>query len=144
MCSLKRCCRRSKPGCHALAFAKACEPPLPLSPVVSRHPGAIMRIIFVALIVTLGPSLASSQEQEGAVEIAKLEFVEKMYASGADHFRKVLAERGLTDAEIEDVLFKAIDKYSACAVRAAQAQAQEQGLPEDIVLKGVGGGADSS
>jgi len=99
-----------------------------------------MKIMFIALIGTLGAGLVSSQEQESAIETAKLEFVEKMYAGGADHFRKVLAERGLTDAEIEDVLFKAIDRYAECAVRAARAQAREQGLPEDIVLKGVGGG----
>jgi hypothetical protein len=98
-----------------------------------------MKLALVALIAILGPSLVSSQEQESA-EIAKLEFVEKMYAGGAEHFRKALADRGLTDAEVEGMLFKAIDKYSECAVRAAQAQAREQGLPEDVVLKGVGGG----
>jgi hypothetical protein len=51
----------------------------------------------------------------------------------------LLEARGLFGEEAEGVLFEAIDAHAVCVVLAAQAQAHEQGLSEEIILKGLGG-----
>ena len=93
------------------------------------------RIIFIFLLF---PVSGWTQYDGDAIETAKLGLIEKMYESSAGQFRKQLDGRGWSDEEVEDILFEAIDAYALCSVLAAQAQAHEQGLSEEIVLKGIG------
>lgn len=97
-----------------------------------------MRIKHMMFFYLLLPTLAWAQNDDDALEAAKLGLVEKMYKSGAEHYRKQLKDRGLSDQEVGSILFEAIDAYALCSVLAAQAQAHEQGLSEEIILKGVG------
>ena len=92
---------------------------------------------IAAFVVFLVP-LALAQTESNVLEAAKLGLFEKTYESSAYRFRTALEAQGFSTDEIEKRLFEAVDAYAACAVLAAQAQAREQGLPEDIVLKGLG------
>ena len=98
-----------------------------------------MKIIYTLFFTFLIPALAWTQNESGAIEAAKLGLIEKMYEKGAEQFRIQLGDRGLSDEEVEEILFEAIDAHALCSVLAAQAQAHEQGLSEEIILKGVGG-----
>ena len=97
-----------------------------------------MELKHVTYIFLLLPILVWAQTYSDAVEAAKLGTIEKIYKGGGDHFRTQLAGRGLSEEEVENVLFEAIDAYALCLVLAAQAQANEQGLSEEIILKGIG------
>lgn len=98
-----------------------------------------MKLIFFALISLVYPVIAWCQTEEDMLETAKLGLIEKMYESGEESFRTNLSNRGYSDDEVESILFDALDAYAACYVRAAQTQAREQGLSEEIILKGIGG-----
>ena len=97
-----------------------------------------MKLKQVILAIVLSPVLVYAQDHSDAVEAAKLGMIEKLYNAGGDHFRKQLSARGLSDEEVENVLFEALDAYALCVVLAAQAQAYEQGLAEEVILKGFG------
>ena len=97
-----------------------------------------MKIWHVILAILLSPVLVYAQDHSDAVEAAKLGVIEKLYNAGGDHFRSQLSARGLSEDEVENELFEAIDAYALCVVLAAQAQAHEQGLSEEVILKGVG------
>ena len=97
-----------------------------------------MGLKHITFIFLLLPISVWAQADGDAIEAAKLGAIEKMYEGVAEHYRKQLAGRGLSNEEVEDILFKAIDAYALCSVLAAQAQAHEQGLSEEIILKGVG------
>lgn len=83
---------------------------------------------------------ATTLSGEELIEAAKLGLFEKMYESGAKTYRTQLAGRGLSAEEVEDRLFQAMDALALCVALAAQSQAREQGLSEEIVLKGFGTG----
>jgi len=99
----------------------------------------VMKTIYFILFVAFLPTLAWSQSESDMLEAAKLGLIEKFYASGIEHYRTMLDDRGFSIEEKEAILFDAIDAYAACWVLVAQAQAREQGLSEDIILKGIGG-----
>ena len=93
---------------------------------------------YAVLFVLFLPVLVWTQSDSESLEAAKLGLIEKIYERGAEHYRKQLAGRGLTSDEVENILFEAIDAYASCIALAAQAQAHEQGLSEEIILKGFG------
>lgn len=97
-----------------------------------------MRLEHVIFTFLLLPHLVVAQSDGDAIEAAKLGMIEKIYKGGADHFRKQLTGQGLSDEAVAEVLFESIDAYALCLVLAAQAQAREQGLSEEIILKGIG------
>ena len=92
-------------------------------------------IIFTFLLL---PIFVWAQIDSDIIEAAKLGTIEKLYEGGGDQFRKQLAARGLSDEEVEQILFEALDAYALCLVLAARNQAHEQGLSEEIILKGFG------
>ncbi|MFQ6004505.1 MAG: hypothetical protein ACE5OQ_03290 [Woeseia sp.] len=98
-----------------------------------------MKLSFFALIGLVFPVITWCQTEADMLEAAKLGLIEKMYDSGGESFRANLANRGYSDDEVESILFDALDTYAACYVLAAQTQAREQGLSEEIILKGIGG-----
>jgi hypothetical protein len=93
---------------------------------------------FILSMLVL-PMVALAQLESDTLEAAKLSLFEKMYEKTADHYLVLLEARGLFGEEAEGVLFEAIDVHAVCVVLAAQAQAHEQGLSEEIILKGLGG-----
>ncbi len=97
-----------------------------------------MRLKHFFCTMLLFPILAWPQQSDDLVEAARLGMVEKMYERMAGIYRKQLDGRGLSDERIENILFEAIDEFALCTVLAAQAQAHEQGLSEEIILKGFG------
>jgi hypothetical protein len=97
-----------------------------------------MTLKHIIVVFLLCPTLVWAQSDSDVVEAAKLGMIEKLYEGGGDHFRKHLTGRGLSDEEVENALFEAIDAYASCLVLAAQEQAHEQGLSEEIILKGIG------
>jgi hypothetical protein len=105
--------------------------------IVSQRIEVPMRIKHIVVTVLLLPSLALAQNDD-AIEMAKLGIIEKMYEGSAEHFRQQLDACSLSDREIEDILFEAFDAYALCSALAAQAQAHEQGLSKEIILKGIG------
>lgn len=97
----------------------------------------MVRISFVVLTLFFS-TLIVAQDNSDAIEAAKLGIIEKLYERGADRYRANLVDRGLSEAEVESLLFDAFDAYALCTALAAQAQAHEQGLAVDIILKGFG------
>ena len=83
--------------------------------------------------------MAWPQSADDVLEASKLGLVEKLFETMAPRLRPELASRGLSDEEVDSILFDAFDAYSDCVLAAARQQALEQGLPEDIILKGIGG-----
>ncbi len=98
-----------------------------------------MKTIYFILFTAFLPTLAWPQSESDMLEAAKLGLIEKFYASGIEHYQKTLDDRGLSSEEKESILFDAIEAFAACWVLAAQAQAREQALSEEIILKGIGG-----
>ena len=97
-----------------------------------------MKPKYIIPAILLSSGLVYAQDHSDTVEAAKLGVIEKLYNAGGDRFRKQLSARGLSEDEAENVLYEAIDAYALCVVLAAQAQAHEQGLSEEVILKGVG------
>jgi hypothetical protein len=93
---------------------------------------------FILSMLVL-PMVALAQLESDTLEAAKLSLFEKTYAKTAGHYLVLLEARGLFGEEAEGVLFEAIDAHAVCVVLAAQAQAHEQGLSEEVILKGLGG-----
>lgn len=97
-----------------------------------------MKIAGFILSMLVFPTLALAQLESDALRAAKLGLIEKMYEKNADRYLVLLEARGLFGEEAEGVLFDAIDAHASCIVLAAQAQAHEQGLSTDVILKGLG------
>ena len=98
----------------------------------------VLKPKYIIPAILLSSGLVYAQDHSDTVEAAKLGVIEKLYNAGGDRFRKQLSARGLSEDEAENVLYEAIDAYALCVVLAAQAQAHEQGLSEEVILKGVG------
>ena len=84
------------------------------------------------------PTLAFAQLDSDELIAAKLGLIEKMYEKHADRFLTLLEARGLFGEQAEVVLYDAIDAHASCIVLAAQAQAHEQGISAEVILKGLG------
>lgn len=97
-----------------------------------------MKFTLVLLIGFLLPPLALSQTESDVLEGAKTGLIEKLYKTMAPMLRSSLDDRHVSEDEIDTILFGAIDAYAACIAVAAQQKAREQGLPKDIILKGIG------
>ena len=92
-----------------------------------------LRLLFLLCILFASPSWA--QTQSDTIEAATLGVVEKLYETGEAFERRSLSDYGKTDRDIDLILDSAYVKMAQCFVSAAQAQAREQGLSEDVVLK---------
>jgi hypothetical protein len=73
------------------------------------------------------------------LEEARVGAVEKMIENFGHRFRNELLGRGMSDDEIDAILFEAITEYVLCSVAAIKQQAEDQDLPVDTVLAAVGG-----
>lgn len=98
-----------------------------------------MKIAQTFLLTIVLPIVLLAQDQDDALALAKLGFIEKLHAAGTEHFRRALTAKGFSSEDADEILFQAFDEYSKCVLVAVRDQAREQGLPEDIVLKGFGG-----
>ena len=99
----------------------------------------MFRIIALFAIFSLVPSsIAWPQTKQDAYEAAKLRIVEMWYENESGAFREILASQGHSKLQIDSILFKSFEAYAACMARAAQEQAHEQSLPEELLLNALG------
>ena len=105
---------------------------------IRQHIGSSMKSYCSLLFCLLLSSLAFSQTEENALEAAKLGLIEKLHETMVPVLREELSNRELSEEEAEALIYSSIDTFAACLVLAAQSQAREQGLPEEIILKGIG------
>lgn len=94
-----------------------------------------LRLLAVVGIMFTGPCWA--QTQSDTIEAAILGVIEKFYESGDIYHRKSLTEQGRTERDVDQILDSAYMNLATCFVLAAEAQAREQGLPVDVVLRGI-------
>jgi len=98
-----------------------------------------MKVSGFILSILVLPALVLAQLESDELVAAKLGLIEKMYERNSDRYLLLLEGRGLFGEEAEELLFDAIDAHATCIVLAAQTQAHEQGLSEEVILKGIGG-----
>lgn len=96
-----------------------------------------MHLRLLAIVGLIFTSPCWAQTQSNAMEAAVLGVIEKFYDNDDVLYRKSLSERGRTKRDVDLILASAYEKLATCLVRAAEAQAREQGLPVDVVLRGI-------
>jgi hypothetical protein len=99
-----------------------------------------MKLIFVVFLCLLSPGLGWSQSESEMMEAAKLAMIEKMYETSADTIRKQLQTLGVSEERSNEMVAVAFEKFADCVIRAANEQAKEQGLSQEIILKSFGAG----
>jgi len=93
--------------------------------------------LLVCIGTIWGPS-ALAQTESDMIEAAKLGVIEKLQESAAATLRVSLVRPGQSDAVSDNIVYAAYDELAGCLVEAARAQAREQGIPDSVVLKGIG------